>query len=182
MLERRFSFIQIASFLTGVLILLIALSMPGTAYADGPTTDNGKCISCHEDLYYLHDTGKWFCLEESPMACVDCHGGDPKTLVKETAHANRAHHPVVNNDVSKCQECHPAQCDERVEFFSQTAGISNVLVAAPYVPVPSAEITEDVPVSKPQEYREIIVISLVSGIALFIYLTVRIRHLKKGSR
>jgi len=179
MLERKFSFIQIASFLTGVLILLIALSTPGTAYADGPTTDNGKCISCHEDLYYLHDTGNWFCLEESPMACVDCHSGNPNTLVKEMAHTERAQHPIVNDDVSKCQECHPAQCDERVEIFEQSAGISNVLVAAPYVPIPSANIMEDAPVAKSQEHREIIVISLLSGIALFTYVMIRMRHLKR---
>jgi hypothetical protein len=113
------------------------------------------------------------------MACVDCHGGDPNTLVKETAHTNRAQHPVVNDDVSKCQECHPAQCDERVEIFEQSAGISNVLVAAPYIPIPSANITEDAPVAKPQEHREIIVISLLSGIALFIYAMIRMRHLKR---
>jgi hypothetical protein len=130
-------------------------------------------------LYFLHDTGNWFCLKESPMACADCHGGDPTTLVREEAHSNRAHYPVINDDVSKCQECHPDQCDERVELFEQTAGISEIRVAAPYVPAYSAELTGDASAARPQETREIIIVSLVSSLALTVYLRVRIRHMKK---
>ena len=34
-------------------------------------------MSCHEDLYFLHDTGKLFCLnEKTAMNCVGCHGGN----------------------------------------------------------------------------------------------------------
>jgi hypothetical protein len=182
MLERKPSFTQVITLFTGVLILLTALSMPTTVYADDPAPDNGKCISCHEDQYFLHDTGNWFCLRESPMACADCHGGDPTTPVKEKAHLNRASHPVVNNDVSKCQECHPDECDERMELFDQTAGISEILVAAPYIPAYSTEITEDIPATRPQGQRELIVISLISGITLMAYLAVRIRHMKKGNQ
>lgn len=178
MLKNNTSPNQIASFVTGVLILLMTLSMPGTAYADGPTTDNSKCISCHEDLYYLHDTGNWFCLAESPMACVDCHGGDPNTLVKDEAHTNRVQHPVVNDDVSKCQECHPAQCDERVEIFDQNAGINNVLVAVPYTPDDSYIAADSVPVTGQQQTEnspvwlnalEIISVFLIFSIVLVFY-------------
>ena len=191
MLKNKTSLNKIASFVTGVLILLIALSMPGTAHADGPTTDNGKCISCHEDLYYLHDTGNWFCLEESPMACVDCHGGNPNTLVKDEAHTNRAPHPIINDDVSKCQECHPAQSDERVEMFDQNAGISNVLVAVPYTPDNPHIANNSVPVTGQQQAEdspawlnalEIISVLLVFSVVLVLYSIQRYKKYAKNDR
>jgi hypothetical protein len=94
--------------------------------------DHGTCIKCHEDLYFLHDTGNWFCIRESPMRCVDCHGGDPFAINKEEAHTNRKAHPIINGDISKCQECHPAECNERLVKFETVAGISDVRVALPY--------------------------------------------------
>lgn len=189
MFKRKTSLIQIASFLTGGLILLIALSMPTAVRADGPTPDNGTCMSCHEDLYFLHDTGNWFCLKESPMACVDCHGGNPGAFTKEAAHTDRASHPVLNDDVSKCQECHPDQCTERVNIFDQTAGLNNVLVAAPYTPVDSYEVAQAVPVTG-QDAEEpntllstlkIIAIPLILGIAFVFYLVYRRRQEKADS-
>jgi len=181
MLKRKASFVQTASFLTGVLILLIALSMPMTVHADGPTPpppDNGTCISCHEDLYFLHDTGNWFCLKESPMTCVDCHGGDSTTMTKKLAHANRAAHPVINDDVSKCQQCHPEQCTERVEIFNKTAGISNVLVAAPYTPI-TGQQTEEPPAWF--NALELISIPLIISIAFVLYIIYRNRQKKTNS-
>lgn len=169
----------------GILIVLTALSMPSVAYADDPVPapDNGNCVTCHEDLYLLHDTGNWFCLKESPMTCVDCHGGDPNTLDKELAHANRATHPILNEDVTKCQQCHPDKCDERVEFFDQTAGISRILVAIPHAPSYSTEYASIKPVEEPQQvpknlliFWEVIPLVVVSGLALAIYLTLRKRH------
>jgi len=184
MFERKPLFTLTAALFTGGLILLIALSMPATVHADGPAPDNGSCIKCHENLYFLHDTGNWFCLKESPMTCVDCHGGDSTTMTKELAHANRAAHPVINDDVSKCQQCHPEQCAERVEIFDQTAGISNVLVAAPYTPSYSSEVAENIPLTgqkaeKPTTWlnlMEIFPILLVSGIALVVYFYYKTRH------
>jgi len=191
MFARKSSFTQIASLLTGVLILLIALSAPSIVYADDPTPvppNNGNCITCHEDLYFLHDTGNWFCLEESPMTCVGCHGGDPTATTKELAHINRAPHPVLNDDVSKCQQCHPEQCDERVALFDQTAGIGNVLVAVPYTPADSTGISKTFPVTEQQaekpvswfNFIEIVSVILVCSIALAIYFYYRVRLASKG--
>ena len=77
MLEKKRSPFYLSILVIGVFILLVMVSTPATVYADDPhpTSDNGNCITCHEDLYFLHDTGNWYCLKESPMACVDCHGG-----------------------------------------------------------------------------------------------------------
>ncbi len=156
-----------------------------------PAADHGTCIKCHENLYFLHDTGNWFCLRESPMSCVDCHGGDTEATTEDLAHINRAAHPVINEDVSKCQQCHPEECNERVELFDQTAGISQVLVAAPYTPVRSTEDNASVSVDTPQQeqepsillmFWEIIPLALVAGLALAIYWIHRTHHKKVNKK
>lgn len=148
-----------------------------------PVIDHGTCIKCHEDLYFLHDTGNWFCIRESPMCCGDCHGSDPTSLDKEQAHANRNAHPIMNEDVSKCQECHPEKCDERVAKFDQVAGISKVLVAVPYQPkpVPVIEGSSTVPEDESTNYpnwiaaMEIISPAVLVSLVLAVYLIHR-RH------
>jgi len=179
MFERKPSITQISMFISGILILLAALSIPMTVYADDPNPppDNGKCTSCHEDLYFLHDTGNWFCLKESPMTCVDCHGGDPAAMTEEAAHANLAKHPVINDDVAKCQQCHPDQCDERVELFKQTSGISNIRVAVPYTPMAASETSKTIPVTGEQKDKtnpwlnviEVFTVLVVGTAGFFIY-------------
>ncbi|RPH58631.1 MAG: hypothetical protein EHM81_09660, partial [Chloroflexi bacterium] len=96
--------VLIAVFAALIMTLFIS---PAQAQARIPlqSNDGSRCVTCHEDLYYLHDTGKAYCLKDAPMACVDCHGGDPTALTKESAHFNRAAHPVINDDDKKCYEC-----------------------------------------------------------------------------
>jgi hypothetical protein len=163
------------------LVLTAVFTMPFTQSAQAqiqtyPNHEpNDNCITCHEDLYFLHDTGNWYCLREAPMSCSECHGGDPGALTKEQAHAGRAAHPVINEDVSKCQECHPSECNERVDLFKQTAGIDTVLVAAPYTPVSVAEGQVSVPVQNQQGSNpwlnlfELLPIVFVAAAALLAY-------------
>jgi hypothetical protein len=144
------------------------------------TSDN--CIKCHENLYFLHDTGNWYCLMESPMTCTQCHGGDPSALTQDEAHLGRAAHPVINEDISKCQECHPEQCYERVDLFDQVAGISEIKIAAPYTPAFKAETSDLVEIQIEQETSpwinlwELLPIVLLVGAALLVYIAYRIRH------
>lgn len=119
------------------IVLLLAMAGVAPALAGGtqpvPPTQE-KCLVCHENLYFLHDTGKYFCLRESPMACTDCHGGDPTALTRDAAHAGRNPHPIVNQDIHKCAECHPAQSSARAAYFEKVAGIEPVLIASSYQP------------------------------------------------
>ncbi|HCW06819.1 MAG TPA: hypothetical protein DGG95_05585 [Cytophagales bacterium] len=159
-------------------MLIAILSMPTIVYADDPDPppNQGKCITCHEDLYLLHDTGNWFCLREAPMSCVDCHGGNPLATTQELAHVDRAAHPVINEDISKCQECHPEECTERVQIFDQTAGISEVMVAMPYTPKATAKISSEIPVESREDQNawlniwEILSILLLASTALGAYI------------
>lgn len=188
-MSRKTSSILFALF-TLVCLVLAAVFVNTPAHAQSVPA-NGRednCMSCHENLYFLHDTGNWFCIRESPMGCVDCHGGDPEAITQEMAHSHRAAHPVINEDVSKCQECHPEECNERVELFDQTAGISQVRVAAPYTPAHSTERTaneaaevaqsDGQPVGFLLMFWEVIPLVVIVGLALIIYLIRRTLHNK----
>lgn len=174
-----------------IAIVSLAFNIPAQAQVQIVPTIGGEnnCINCHEDLYFLHDTGKWFCIRESPMTCANCHEGDPNATTKELAHAHRTAHPIINDDVSKCRECHPEKADERVNMFDQMAGISTILVAAPYT---SGFITENssvVPVQITKQgpsawihVAEVIQTVLFISVASIVYIVSRIRHSKKGKR
>jgi hypothetical protein len=122
-------------------VLLLAASQPASPVQAQTSNnhDEPTCIRCHEDLYYLHDTGKWFCIAQSPMQCVGCHGGDPTATTKEAAHQKRTAHPVIGGDTTTCRQCHIDDCSERVSAFDAIAGISPViLVSTPIGPAPAA--------------------------------------------
>lgn len=145
-------------------LLVLLLATPQSVHGDEPQpkATQGTCVSCHTDLYFLHDTGKWFCLRESPMSCADCHEGDPTSLVKQDAHADRSAHPVFNGDSQKCLECHPAQQVERVQIFRKVAGVKPVIVHAEYVP-PASVPLESSP-SQPQTGRQLALTLLGVGL------------------
>jgi hypothetical protein len=120
--------------------MVLLLPVPQPAASQTPINpEEPACIQCHEDLYYLHDTGKWFCISKSPMQCTGCHGGDPTAITKEAAHQHRTAHPVINGDTTTCRQCHVEDCAERVSKFDAIAGISLVvLVSTPVGPAPVA--------------------------------------------
>jgi hypothetical protein len=124
------------------------------------------------------------------MRCVDCHGGDPSSLKQEEAHANRKAHPILNEDVSKCQECHPEECNERVEIFDQSSGISQVLVAVPYETATSfaTEPSPDLVAVAPDTYEdwisamEFISPVVLSSMVIALYLLHRKHHNKHNTK
>lgn len=153
---------------------------PAPAQARSPmqASAENKCLVCHENLYTLHDTGKAYCLNDAPMTCVDCHGGDPTALSQEAAHFNRAAHPVVNEDDKKCYQCHPSQAEARLDIFRATAGIPELLVAAPCLPA-NTPFTSGFPNSEPEEWvlgLEALTLFIVAGLALVVFIAYKIRH------
>lgn len=192
MLHRR----SICMTLLTALVLTVVFTIPFTRsvqaqiQTDPAPEGNDNCIKCHEDLYFLHDTGNWYCIRESPMTCTGCHGGNPTSLNQEEAHTNRAAHPVINEDISKCRQCHPEECYERVDIFKQEAGLSNVLVAVPYAPAHAAGGPVLQPVQVPQEQPsdswinllDALPILILAGSALLVHGVYRFHHRRrKGS-
>jgi hypothetical protein len=181
-MESRRLFLIVFRFLgLSAVIAALFLAVPVYAYAQPVEQGDGdnQCLVCHENLYYLYDTGKWYCLHESPMACSHCHGGNPDTFHKEDAHLNRAAHPVINENDKKCYECHPATAESHLDEFRQVAGISQVMVAIPYQPAAPLEFGAAVEKSGfalPLLGVEAFTFLLVTSLALAAFLASKIRH------
>jgi hypothetical protein len=120
----------------GILLLVAVLSLfvssPAQAQTQTPPA-GAACIACHENRYFLHDTGKWYCLCSSPVRCIHCHGGNPQAVSEEAAHAGLVANPVKDN-AAICQSCHPEDYSARVEKFALVAGIQT-----PHATLPTPE-------------------------------------------
>jgi hypothetical protein len=99
------------------------------AQTEAPDTRT-KCRTCHEDLYYLYDTGQWYCLCRRQRTCSDCHAGNPDTRDVKLAHEGMVGNPIAENPAI-CQDCHPEDARARIEQFSQIAGIDPAASLAP---------------------------------------------------
>jgi len=124
-MSARFSSLKWLAVCVGIGALAFS-AVPGHAESVPVAYNNAEstCLSCHENLYYLYDTGNWFCVAEAPMRCVNCHGGDPTALDQAAAHLSRTAHPIINGDTTTCQHCHVGDCAEHVQQFDRVAGIS----------------------------------------------------------
>ncbi len=124
----------------GILLLVLGafFADPAQAQEETPPPDSG-CLTCHDNLYYLYDTGKWFCLCGTEMTCTCCHGGNPDALMGEDAHLGMVLYPT-RNDAKPCQQCHPDDYEARVERFSEIAGVSPIhsLPPTPTIPEPTS--------------------------------------------
>ena len=124
-------------------VLLAVLSAPINAYAAPVTSATvNSCFTCHEDLYYLHDTGKYYCITEHKDRCVNCHEGNANVMNKDESHFGLLAHPQ-KNDGAKCQQCHVGDTQERLATFASLGGYKTVIEAKAYIP--SAEVKSGFP-------------------------------------
>jgi hypothetical protein len=93
------------------------------ASALGKPPKDTSCINCHLDQYWLYDSGKSYCLNETKVRCTECHHGRTDTAVKELAHEGLIANPVVN-DAAVCQECHPDDYRSKIQKFASIAGVN----------------------------------------------------------
>lgn len=132
--------------LIGTILFIAAatLSLPTQAFAAQPASLNDNtCLSCHEDLYYLHDSGKLYCITEQADRCVNCHAGNAVATKEEEAHAGLVLHPQENNG-QKCLECHTAKVtQDRLTVFASEGGFKTLIRSDNYIP--SAEVITGFP-------------------------------------
>ena len=121
--------------LTPLVILLGLLSLPirvSAAQTTQPVTNS--CLTCHENQYYLYDSGKLYCLTDHTDRCTNCHEGNATVLKQEEAHLGLVIHPQEDNG-KKWQECHTAQVTkERLAIFASEGGFNTVIKAEEYTP------------------------------------------------
>lgn len=121
-------------------LLLAILSLPAVvSAAPSPGSTSNSCLTCHEDLYYLHDMGSHYCITDHKDRCINCHEGNKAETIEEQAHFGMILHPQ-NNEGAKCQECHAADAPAMIDSFAAgSGGFATVIKAEAYVPSAEAE-------------------------------------------
>jgi hypothetical protein len=117
-------------------VALGVLSTPDPASA-ATTADSSSnsCLSCHEDLYYLHDTGCWYCMTEPHKdRCTDCHEGNSESFKEEESHTALLPHPQENGG-EKCKQCHTEDVQTRLDTFASEVGFEPVVKMDAYTPL-----------------------------------------------
>jgi hypothetical protein len=109
-------------YLMAFAMLIAALIVSPVAAQGTPPSEECQCKDCHEEQYYLYDSGKWYCLCKAPMTCVHCHGGNGREINADLAHQGMLANPFTNN-AAICQNCHMDQSQARVDEFVQRAGV-----------------------------------------------------------
>jgi hypothetical protein len=127
-----------------LLVVLTAIfSLPVQASAQTAGTSNNTCLTCHEDLYYLHDSGKLCCITVHANHCAGCHEGNPTSMKKEESHLGLLAHPQENNG-AKCLECHEQEeVPTRMVKFEANGGFDKVIKTEAYLPC--EEVDTDFP-------------------------------------
>jgi hypothetical protein len=122
-----------------LVLFFMMLGMPAQVSAAQETGSNANsCLTCHEDLYYLHDSGKWYCLAVHTDRCVNCHEGNAAVMKMEESHLGLITHPQEDNG-AKCQECHtPADTESRLVEFASAGGFDTAIRANTYMPLREA--------------------------------------------
>jgi hypothetical protein len=137
--------------LTAVLFGITLTMLCKPAYAAAVQTETvdstsiSSCFSCHENLYYLYDMGKSYCVTEHKERCVNCHAGNPDAMNKVQAHLGLIVHPQKDSGAI-CQQCHLQDADIRLATFASLGGYKTVVESEPYTPtVDAMGVFPDVP-------------------------------------
>jgi hypothetical protein len=94
-------------------------------------SSSNSCLTCHEDRYYLHDTGRYYCMTERADRCVNCHQGNPAAIDEAASHLGLIAHPQENNG-EKCLQCHAQDVQVRLEKLASAADNKTVVQTIPY--------------------------------------------------
>lgn len=127
--------IMFSVLVTGILITVVFTIQASASQARFQDLGNeSSCFTCHEDLYYLHDTGKIYCLTVHEDHCTDCHGGDSSVMNKAQSHLGLIPYPQ-KDDGAKCQECHTQDAQERLATFASMGGYKEIVETVPYMSI-----------------------------------------------
>lgn len=132
LLKDKYPFLITTMLSLFVLIGVLALPAQASAAPQMDDSSPNSCLSCHENLYYLHDTGCWYCVTAHKDRCAGCHEGNPAAYKEEEAHVGMILHPQENNG-EKCLECHTAEeAQLKLNEFESVNGFNTVIHADAY--------------------------------------------------
>ncbi len=115
-------------FLAGVQSVTVVRAQSSTSVS------SSACMSCHEDQYYLYDTGRWYCVTEAQERCVNCHTGNVDTLNKQEAHTGLIANPLSDGG-QHCQTCHAQDTETYIQNVTSQTGYHAPLEVEPYIPL-----------------------------------------------
>ncbi len=129
-----------------LMVFVAAFGTPSRASAAQPAKlTTNTCLTCHENLYYLYDTGKLYCITEHAERCVNCHEGNAAAIKEEESHIGLVLHPQENNG-QKCLACHTNEVtQDRLAIFASEGGFKTSIKADTYVP--AVEVVTGFPVT-----------------------------------
>jgi hypothetical protein len=132
------------------------------------------CMTCHENQYYLYDTGTWYCITEARDRCVNCHSGNADALTEQEAHAGLVANPFHDGGI-RCQECHLEDTEARIEKVASYTGFHESIQVEPYAPHAAVSETGSellTSLDKPEASTWFIV-AAVAGFLLWLFLVIR---------
>ncbi len=160
----RFSRILLIAF---AVLFAIAPFAAAKAEGDLPPADT-PCKNCHETLYYLYDTGRWYCQCAMRSNCTSCHGGDASQTNDDLAHAGMVANPATDNP-AVCQSCHPQDYAEKIEKFLAVSGVHATKIKPPTLqlsalaePAPASKLA--IPPQRPPEFQPWRAAGVLAGI------------------
>jgi hypothetical protein len=131
-MDNRFKF-MLMLLAMGALMAGLAGTQPAQAQTPSLPPD-ANCVACHESLYLLHDTGKYYCQCAVEMTCTCCHGGNAEAVTEDEAHTGMILNPAAY-DATTCKACHPDDTAARLEKFAAYAGLSFHPQVPTYAPI-----------------------------------------------
>ena len=127
-MKQKIGFLTVISAVALTLLISAFIGLaPANAQGD-PPPEECQCKKCHDEQYYLYDSGKWYCLCKAPMTCVHCHGGDGQQTNANLAHKGMIANPFQNN-AAICHNCHKEETQMHVDKFVEKAGVKSMPIA-----------------------------------------------------
>jgi len=174
MFNKKISLVCVITLMVIVLMGAMDFSM-AAAQSEVPAPES-TCATCHENLYVLHDTGKWYCSCKRRADCTVCHAGQVDTFDEDLAHQGLIVHPIQDNPAA-CQSCHGDDYPAYIQRFCQIAGVSQpskpgttFAPAALFIEAPVQQSGALVLVGKSYKAWQLIGLGMLAGLLLGVFL------------
>jgi cytochrome c553 len=111
-------------FFSGLLVLLIAASLPTSLVKAQCGSQASSCKNCHEvqgEMPVNNDGTGWHESHAFGDFCYICHAGNQQAADEESAHAGMV--PPLSDVKASCQMCHATDLDERAKVYADLLGV-----------------------------------------------------------
>lgn len=117
-----------------MLVISLLTSAQGvTVVRAQSSTPESSCITCHENQYYLYDSGRWYCVSEAQERCVNCHAGNLNALNEQEAHTGLIAKPLSDGG-EHCQSCHAQDTEMYIQKVIGQTGYHAQTKTVAYIP------------------------------------------------